>query len=355
MDFIHTQTPSESLFRQVWPEREVLSRKDVVPFVASNKGGIPVTRLRAIITLRDRLPAFTLQTTVPVKTPHLKSGIGGLGGGLVPIQSRNGRRYVSLPSRGVRGNGGVLFLPRAGSSTIQLYTWNVEPLTLSRSSSNQSHAERQFLNWFEGHVRQYPQFARRVKQIRLFLNNSPCGWCTYDLCRFVSTFGLKNKVSITWTRAYTKGTDSAANSAKLQQCGIRVIGNSQPEISYEVVPQLRNLKVEKQQAHTYVLDKRVHTGKPQATNRRIERLLTGSESKLASLLSRVFASPHNRMRVKRLFERAIGQGNFQKRKGGGYEVVLPFKHTTGWSYGKRVHRLKAIIDEKGSWHYYPVP
>ena len=77
--------------------------------------------------------------------------------------------------------------------------------------------------------------------------------------------------------------------------------------------------------------------------------------KPASMLSRVFASPHNYARVKQLFQGIINQGNYRQRPDGGYEAIRTFKFPTGWSYGKQVNRLKAIIDQKGNWHYYPVP
>ncbi len=203
-------------------EREVLSKDEVKAFVASNKGGLPVTRMRVILTLRDRRPAFNIKTTVPFKTPHLTSGIGGLDSSLVPIQDRAGRRYVSLPSRGVRGNGGVLFLPAKGSNKVELFTWNVEPMSLNRLVSNQSHAEKQFLNWFKGHTRLYPSFARRIKSIKLFLNRSPCAWCAYDLCSFMRVYGYENKVKIYWSQNYNKGTHSSLNTAKLRACGFEV-------------------------------------------------------------------------------------------------------------------------------------
>lgn len=336
-------------------DQEVLRRKDVVPYVASNKAGIPVTRLRVIITLRDSLPAFNIQRVILGKTPHLASGIGGLGNARVPIQISGTKEFVSLPSQGVRGNGGVLFLPPAGSNTITVYTWNTERLSLSRYFSNQSHAEVQFLKWFREHALLFPTFARRIKRMQLYLNNSPCAWCTQDLCLFVMRYNLQGKVSLTWSRSYNKGTSSAENRKKLERCGIEVLAPSQQELHFEMKPQLRKLKVEKQQAHTYLLDRRVHSKSFQAVNRRLERLLQGPYGKPASLLSRVFASPHNRMRIKQLFQNAIDKGNYKERNGGGYEVTLSFKQSTGWSYGKKVHRLKAIINQTGDWHFFPVP
>jgi hypothetical protein len=337
------------------PQGEVPGRKSIAPFVSSNKGGVPVTRLQAFILLRDRLPAFTIQTTTLGQTPHLSGGIGGLGNARVPIQSRGGRRFVSLPSRGVRGNGGVLFLPPAGSNTVRLYAWNVERAGLSRHSSNESHAETQFLNWLSGHIRQFPGFLGRIWRIHIFLNNSPCGGCTEDLCRFVQRNRLQHKVSIRWTRNYDKGTSSADNRRRLQSCGLQVPAAPQHELLFETKPRLGIVKDAKQQAHTYMFDTRVHSSKPKAVNRRLERLLKDPPGRPASLLSRVFSSPHNRSRVKRLFQRSIDQGNFTQRKGGGYESVLSFKHPTGWSYGKQVNRLKASVDTAGNWHYYPVP
>ncbi|GAA4435689.1 hypothetical protein GCM10023188_27860 [Pontibacter saemangeumensis] len=353
MDNAYIKSQPQHGFYQPGAEREVPLRKDIAPYVATNKGGVPVTRLRAVITLHDRLPAFTIKTIKPYITKHIVSGIGGLGHALVPVQSKGGREFVSLPSTGVRGNGGVLFLPRPGTNTVRLFAWNVERLSLSRNCSNQSHAETQFLNWFNGHAKRYPGFVSRVKRIHLYINKSPCGGCTEDLCSFVRKHGLGGKVHITWAKTYTKGTCGIMDVQKMKQCGIQVL--SDQELQSENGPRLRNIKVEKQQAHTYMLDKRVHSPKPQAVNRRLERLFKSPAGKPASLLSRVFASPHNRARVKRLFQRAIDQGNFTKRVGGGYEAVIPFKHTTGWSYGRPVKRLKMILDKKGSWHYYPVP
>ena len=334
-------------------EREVPLRKDIVPYVASNKGGVPVTRLRAVITLNDRLPAFTIKTIKPFITKHIVSGIGGLGHALVPVQSKGGREFVSLPSTGVRGNGGVLFLPRPRTNTIRLFAWNVERLSLSRNCSNQSHAETQFLNWFNGHAKRCPDFVKRVKRINLYINKSPCGGCTEDFCSFVRKHGLGGKVHITWAKTYTKGTCGIMDVQKMKQCGIKFPPDQ--ELQSETGPQLRNIKVEKQHAHNYILDKRVHVSKLKAVNRREERLMNDKKAP-ASLLSKVFASPHNYARLKRLFQSKIDQGLYSNRRDGGVEVVLSFKDIdTGWAYGKPVKRLKMIMDSRGGWHYFPIP
>lgn len=343
--------PPKRLVQQVAPEKEIPTRKDVSPFVASNKGGIPVTRLRAVITLRDRSPAFLIQKITPVKTPHIRGGVGGLGNGMVPIQSKAGREFVSLPSRGVRGNGGVLFLPRPGSNTIELYAWNVERLSLSRNCSNEQHAEIQFLNWLEGHIGQYPGFVSRIRSIRLYINKSPCAACTEDLCAFAKKHKLVGRIRITWEKLYN-GACGSTDLQKLEQC--RFIPPKRNAILFETPPQLKQLKLAKQQQHTYMFDKRVHVAKPKAVNRRLERLMQDKQQP-ASLLARVFASPHNYTRLKRLFQHKIDRGDYRERKDGGYEAVLSFKFNTGWSYGKPVRRLKLIMDRKGGWHYFPVP
>jgi hypothetical protein len=253
----------------------------------------------------------------------------------------------------MRGNGGVLFLPLSNKNTIHLLTWNVDTLSLSRNSGNNSHAEAQFFNWFNSHSAQYPQFVKRIKSIFIFINNSPCGACTQDLCAFVKRYNLGNKIKISWKRPYTKGNSIAETLQKLTQCGVVVTkpatSSSQAELK------LGNLKIAKQQQHTYMLDKRVHASAPGAVNRRVERLLLTGSRKPASLLSGVFASPHNYSRVKRLFQQTVDQGNYSTRPGGGYQAVLSFKQPTGWSYGKQVNKLMAIIDQKGNWHYFPVP
>ena len=348
------QLPLTSFKNLVLPEVKFPGKVGIAPYAASNKPGTPVTQARIVILLNDRLPAFTIQTTTLGKTPHITSGIGGLGGARIPIQTRGKRQYVSLPGRGERGNGGVLFLPEAGKNMIHILTWNVGSLSLSRYAGNETHAETQFLNWIKAHISQYPQFLNRIRAIQIFINNSPCAGCTYDLCAFARRYNLGSKIKITWKRDYNKGTNSAANFQKLRQCGITAVSPTQSELVAEIKPQLKNLKLAKQQQHTYVLDKRVHSDKPQAINRRVERLMTDS-SKPASMLSRVFASPHNYARVKQLFQGIINQGNYRQRPDGGYEAIRTFKFPTGWSYGKQVNRLKAIIDQKGNWHYYPVP
>ena len=336
-------------------EDEVPSRKDVSPFVATNKKGLPVTRLRAIITLRDQDPAFNFQTVILGRTPHISSGIGGLDSTLVPIQTREKQSYVSLPSRGVRGNGGVIFLPKAGSRIIQLYTWNTEPMTLNRTVSNSSHAEVQFIRWLTGHARLYPSFIRRIQSIQLFISRPPCRDCTYDLCFFAKMLQISAKISISWASTKQQKEASGESSRKLKNCGLTVLAPIDQELQYENPPRLGKLKIEKQQAHTYLLDKKVHFQNPHTTNRRVERLLKDRNGKAASLLSRVFASPHNYSRVKQLFQRTIDGGNFRDKAGGGWESFLTFKQPTGWSDGKAVKRLRAIIDQKGNWHYHPVP
>ena len=76
-------TSSENL---VQPEVKFPGKAGIKPYAAGNKGGTPVTQARIVIFLNDRLPAFTIQTTTLGKTPHITSGIGGLGDARIPIQ-----------------------------------------------------------------------------------------------------------------------------------------------------------------------------------------------------------------------------------------------------------------------------
>ncbi|WP_207436075.1 hypothetical protein [Sabulibacter ruber] len=299
-----------------------------------------------MIVLRDKLPAFTIQTISLGRTTHITGGIGGLGGARVPIQAKGKRQYVSLPSKGERGNGGILFLPEPGKNMIHLLVWNVGPLSLNGKVGNDTHAETQFLNWFKAHLQQYPQFLKRIRAIYIYINNSPCGYCTSDLCAFTARYNLGTKIRISWERNYNKGTDSTANAQRLRQCGIVVNPPTVTGISAEAKPQLRNLKLVKQQQQTYLLDKRLHSNSARA--------VMADGTRPASLLSRFFSSPHSYARVKQLFQGTINQGNYRLRPDGSYEAIRSFRFPTGWSYGKPVHRMKAIIDQTGDWHYYPV-
>jgi hypothetical protein len=63
----------------------------------------------------------------------------------------DGDRFVHLDTQQASGAGGVLILPARCSDTFDLLTWNVGRNTPDRRyyCSNQTHAERQFVHWFE--------------------------------------------------------------------------------------------------------------------------------------------------------------------------------------------------------------
>ncbi|MFD3003158.1 hypothetical protein ACFS7Z_22535 [Pontibacter toksunensis] len=346
------KAPTKRLFNKARPGKKIPTRKDVSPYVASNKRGIPKTRLLAVITLKDRQPAFTIETTVLGKTPHITSGIGGLGGARVAVQSILGKKFVSLPSGGVRGNGGVLFLPQPGSREIRLYAWNVERLSLNRNCSNEQHAEVQFLTWLNKHIQQFPGFVKRIQKIKIYINKSPCNACTEDLCTFIKKHNLERRIFIEWEELYKDKACGSTDVQRLKDCNIKLPKES--EIAHETNTLLKRLKLAKQQQHTYLFDQRVHAHNPEAVNRRLERLMNDRKPP-ASMLSKVFASPHNYARLKRLFQTKIDKGLYSNRKDGGVEVILSFKFNTGWAYGKPVKRLKMIMDRRGGWHYFPVP
>ena len=216
---------SELALKALAVESEFPSKTEVKNFAAKNKEGIPVTRASVEITLKDSKPAFNISTTLLGKTPQITSGIGGLGNAHVAILKAGNKSYVNIPGDGVRGNGGVLFLPPQGTNRIKMLVWNTEKMSLSGGCSNRSHAEIQFLNWIKGHLKQYPDFANRINTIHLYLNYSPCSKCNPELVSFVRQNNLQNKFKIKWQKVYIdKGGcgHSTTNTAiqSLKQNGI---------------------------------------------------------------------------------------------------------------------------------------
>jgi len=70
--------------------------------------------------------------------------------------------------------------PEAGAEEVKVATWNTG-LIAPEVDSNRTHAERQFMEWYE-----HQPWRSDVTQIEIEINNSPCPFCVADLKRIAS-------------------------------------------------------------------------------------------------------------------------------------------------------------------------
>lgn len=93
--------------------------------------------------------------------------------------------------RGSQRSGGVVIEPEPGSSTLEVLAWNTSQ---PERGHNVSHAERQFVNWFED--RPYA-WRQRVKSVHIVVEGRPvCGNCEADLQSLRRRFPY---ITFTWS------------------------------------------------------------------------------------------------------------------------------------------------------------
>jgi hypothetical protein len=109
------------------------------------------------------------------------------------------------------GSGGVFVRSETGSRArqVQIVTWNTgDP----KPGNNPSHAERQFMDWFDS---QTPQWRQRVKEVEIYINYSPCPLCVNFLCSWLESHPVS--ASLRWDNRFYATQDS--DVAKLRRCG----------------------------------------------------------------------------------------------------------------------------------------
>jgi hypothetical protein len=107
-------------------------------------------------------------------------------------------------------SGGVLVKSETASKSnqIQVVSWSTgDP----KPGNNPSHAERQFMDWFDS---QPGPWKERVQQVSLYINYSPCPHCVSDLCTWVAIHSIK--VNLRWDNKFY--ATQASDFAKLKKC-----------------------------------------------------------------------------------------------------------------------------------------
>jgi hypothetical protein len=107
--------------------------------------------------------------------------------------------------RGSQPSAGVIVQPEPGSRELEVLAWNT---SAPERTHNVSHAERQFVNWFEDRPREW---LERVQTVSIQVDGRPvCENCTADLDRLRNTYSW---ISFSWTG------DQASTAEPLEVAG----------------------------------------------------------------------------------------------------------------------------------------
>lgn len=106
--------------------------------------------------------------------------------------------YARL-SADVASVGGAALLPKEKSSKLEVYTWNTGKQDSKKVTSNSSHAEVQFINWFNAKSEPWKE---KVQSVHIYCTTSPCGFCSADLKNFKERYS-KIAITLSWEKEDT--------------------------------------------------------------------------------------------------------------------------------------------------------
>jgi hypothetical protein len=98
-------------------------------------------------------------------------------------KAMNNQDYAMMSTLAPR-QGGAVVIPKGKSDTVEAHTWNTGPkISLNKDkTSNDSHAERQFINWYKERSDTWKAMVRRID---ITLSTCPCdNYCSPDLKNF---------------------------------------------------------------------------------------------------------------------------------------------------------------------------
>src|SRR5207244_12524758 len=85
--------------------------------------------------------------------------------------------------KGTQPSSGLIIQPEAESRTLEVVGWNT---SAPEKSHNTSHAERQFIHWFEGRDRKWKD---RVKNVNVIVSGRDiCPLCSSDIATLSSHY-----------------------------------------------------------------------------------------------------------------------------------------------------------------------
>jgi hypothetical protein len=109
--------------------------------------------------------------------------------------------------------GGAVVIPKEKTKTVEAHTWNTgEKIDLNKGkTSNDSHAERQFINWY---MQRSEKWKAMVRTIDITLSTCPCdNYCSPDLTNFRNKIE-KDGVVTTSLKCLTDYKDPSGNYGK---------------------------------------------------------------------------------------------------------------------------------------------
>ncbi len=151
---------------------------------------------------RELMPGFV--------RPYVVEGQAGVERGTLETREFPSRHpqsgtfsFGSIPTGGrvSRGSGGAILIPSTPSNVVEMLTWSNGGIR-TNVCHNDSHAEHQFLNWFNS---QSDSFKAGIKRADLRLQTvSPCSFCVPDLIRIVNDpdIGSDAIFNISWSRVF---------------------------------------------------------------------------------------------------------------------------------------------------------
>jgi len=189
---------------------------------------------------RELMPGFV--------RPYVSKGQPGIDSGTVESRDFPSRHpesgsfsfaSISTGGRVSGGSGGAILIPSTPSNIVELLTWSNGGIQ-TNVCHNDSHAEHQFVNWFNS---QPPSFIAGIKMAELRLQPlSPCAFCVTDLIQIRNNPNVNASAvfSISWTKAFKSNgvcheLDSTVDSLNnLQSSGWGISGempDAQPSSS----------------------------------------------------------------------------------------------------------------------------
>jgi hypothetical protein len=151
---------------------------------------------------RELMPGFV--------RPYVSKGQPGIDSGTVESRDFPSRHpesgsfsfaSISTGGRVSGGSGGAILIPSTPSNIVELLTWSNGGIQ-TNVCHNDSHAEHQFVNWFNS---QPPSFIAGIKMAELRLQPlSPCAFCVADLIQIKNNPNVNASAvfSISWTKAF---------------------------------------------------------------------------------------------------------------------------------------------------------
>lgn len=201
-----------------------------IPDLSAIAKKIPGAQKRDVLSIirisfsdNEKKPIFEYEIETKNGRRYVK-GLKGVQSG-IPLGEVDGLTYVYIIGNGRKANGGVLFLPGACQSYVDILTWNIGQLE-SNNCSNAHHAEIQFTNWFSEQKKDWEMREVQVDKIEITNRStkkgetgvSPCNYCCSDLRAFLINLEKNFVAKINWIQPYKRKSDLSCGYSLQESC-----------------------------------------------------------------------------------------------------------------------------------------